>query len=446
MFPHSFCFELRPDTETETNGIKRKLRNLKRIDGCSAFISFITIFVTLGVTFSCFEKGDITFVEDRRIWVNQSKIDQEMFEIDTGVPACQVKHLSTSDFAMDTGYSYIRGGVEKWTFPLFNQYLFLLWIFTVSCFFQGMRYYWNDAEQYTTNVERPSSEPPEEEHVSIFKTYIWNEESRYIPRGPDIGRWVEYAWTSPLQIVIVAVNVGIDSRETLFCIIMLQTLLIYQGYCIELFIDKIWHNKYKEQILQWINKHTPDSDQRMHIRNGTQTTFKTSTVANHPYQDIKIVFQSTRRERETETLVMLTLNFAVWGVHFAVWFKLVNSYMYSISELDTCYSRAPPAFVPWLLGVQFFCFTCFGVVQFIQWMKLKYDTEILHIFNCCWDNTYSAIPDTAMTLQDLSSKLKRERDTLWLDTTFYYSILSVTAKLALDVIYLSGSLALYSCF
>lgn len=440
--PHALYFEMKPDGESDLKGVRRKLRNLKRIDGCSAFISLITIVVTFGVTISCFEKGNLTLYEDRRIWINQSKTEQGMFKISTGVPGCQVKSLPSNEFAMEAEYSYIRGGVDQWESPLFNQYLFLLWIFTVSCFFQSMRCYWNDAEKYEVHDDDSVTTHIEEEPASIFKTFIWNEETHYIPRGPDLGRWVEYASTSPLQVIIVAVNVGIESRQTLFCIIMVQTLLIYQGYCIELYIDKIWHNKYKEQILKWITTREPKTT----IRNGTASLQKRDPASTHAYDAIRIVYQSKRRERDTETTTLLTLNFAVWGSHFTLWFTLVSEYLHSVSELDTCYSRGPPSFVPWLLGVQFFCFTCFGFAQFLQWMQLKYEIKILDVFNHCWNHEYSIIPDPNISLEQLSTKLKIQRDIIWLDATFYYSVLSVTAKLTLDVIFLSGSLALYSCF
>lgn len=56
----------------------------------------------------------------------------------------------------------------------------------------------------------------------------------YTPRsGPDLGRWVEYMLTSPLQIVIVALSFHFRERAVLLCLGTMQAVLVVMGYSIE---------------------------------------------------------------------------------------------------------------------------------------------------------------------------------------------------------------------
>ena len=55
--------------------------------------------------------------------------------------------------------------------------------------------------------------------------------------GPDLSRWLEYALTSPLQIIIVAISFHIRDASQLLTLGLLQALLVIMGYAIEREID-----------------------------------------------------------------------------------------------------------------------------------------------------------------------------------------------------------------
>lgn len=51
--------------------------------------------------------------------------------------------------------------------------------------------------------------------------------------GADIGRWVEYMLTSPLQVVLVAIAYHIRDDSQLWSLAFMQAMLVLMGYCIE---------------------------------------------------------------------------------------------------------------------------------------------------------------------------------------------------------------------
>lgn len=55
----------------------------------------------------------------------------------------------------------------------------------------------------------------------------------YEPDGPDLGRWLEYTVSSPLQVVIVAAAFHTREAATLIVIGLLQATLTWTGYSIE---------------------------------------------------------------------------------------------------------------------------------------------------------------------------------------------------------------------
>jgi len=55
----------------------------------------------------------------------------------------------------------------------------------------------------------------------------------YNPKGPSVGRWFEYALTSPLMLIVVALSFHIREQSTLYCLGALQILLVAVGFSIE---------------------------------------------------------------------------------------------------------------------------------------------------------------------------------------------------------------------
>ena len=63
---------------------------------------------------------------------------------------------------------------------------------------------------------------------------------RYDPSaGPDLGRWLEYMLTSPLQVVIVALSFHLREAAVLWCLGAMQAVLVVMGYSIEREIEAL---------------------------------------------------------------------------------------------------------------------------------------------------------------------------------------------------------------
>jgi hypothetical protein len=81
-----------------------------------------------------------------------------------------------------------------------------------------------------------------------FCFQVYRSTSSYNPKGPSAGRWVEYAVTSPLMVILVALSFHIREQSTLLCLAGLQALLVSIGFGIEreiqLFFDQLFFDRY----------------------------------------------------------------------------------------------------------------------------------------------------------------------------------------------------------
>lgn len=72
---------------------------------------------------------------------------------------------------------------------------------------------------------------------------------KYDPKaGPDLSRWLEYALTSPWQVIIVAISFHIREAPLLLMLGLLQALLVLMGYAIEREIDTWTRHKIKSEL------------------------------------------------------------------------------------------------------------------------------------------------------------------------------------------------------
>lgn len=81
-----------------------------------------------------------------------------------------------------------------------------------------------------------------------FCFQVYRSTPSYNPIGPSAGRWVEYAVTSPLMVILVALSFHIREQSTLLCLAGLQALLVSIGFGIEreieLFFDQLLNGNY----------------------------------------------------------------------------------------------------------------------------------------------------------------------------------------------------------
>jgi len=227
---------------------------------------------------------------------------------------------------------------------------------------------------------------------ALFQTYRYvyaydySDIFRYRPEsGPDFWRWVEYALTSPLQIVLI--SSAFNARDNNFMLMLagLQFALVLFGYSLELAIQDIISMKTKPE--------------KIDLDDAPPNTLAQS----------KIVFA--------------TYLIGTWILHYIIWSILFTKFALTSQTVSDCnltmekYETPPP--ILFILISQFTTFTAFGVVLSAQGLWVI----------CVSESTLS--PDHVKWL--------------WLRVTWIYSWLSVTAKLFLEY-GMVGTLASFSLF
>jgi hypothetical protein len=72
----------------------------------------------------------------------------------------------------------------------------------------------------------------------------WKYDKTYKPeKGPDFSRWLEYFFTSPLQIIIVSISFGFATLDSLLGQCGMQAALVLLGYDIEQQVKKIYKRR-----------------------------------------------------------------------------------------------------------------------------------------------------------------------------------------------------------
>ena len=185
-----------------------------------------------------------------------------------------------------------------------------MWIFVISAAFQIARVLlWVPRGNQQANTE------------GVFGVF-----SQYRPyAGPDFWRWIEYALTSPLQIVIVASSFTVSDRSLLLALGTLQGALTLVGISIE--------TELQEVCLQRID-------------------------------DAKGV---DKRRQKSHVLKVLVLLWSAWAIHGAIWFMLFERLARQKNNLYECgYEQRMPRVVDFIVFSQFMLFSVFGVVPCIQ--------------------------------------------------------------------------------
>ena len=188
----------------------------------------------------------------------------------------------------------------------------LVWVFTVSVVFQLARVW----------LFVPKGNIAVNNRALLF--------TQYRPyAGPEFWRWVEYAMTAPLQIVIVASTFSISDRAQLLSLGALQGALCLLGFPIELQLRKV-------------AKH------RLKIARGKDS--------------------SRRRGHEVKLVVLL---WSAWALHGIIWFVLLERFQRQKDNLVDCkYGKKMPGAVNFIVYAECFLFTLFGVVPTAQMISI----------------------------------------------------------------------------
>jgi len=193
---------------------------------------------------------------------------------------------------------------------------------------------------------------------------------QYVPGGgPDFWRWVEYAVTSPLQIIIIAGSFYMRETVMLTLIAVVQGALMLLGYVIELEIQGL-------------------------------NTIKVVASYHHVTEQRK-----THPRTFTATCRLLFLLLCAYVCHGVVWGVLIMKFQMMVSASSDCRnpSKMPPE-IAILIALECFLFSVFGVVISVQALKV--------------------------ILADTLTEEAVERQ--WISVSAWYSGLSVSAKLTLE--------------
>jgi hypothetical protein len=221
----------------------------------------------------------------------------------------------------------------------------------------------------------------------LFQSWrCWCFNGTYKPeKGPDFSRWLEYFFTSPLQITIVSISFGFATLDSLLGQCGMQAALVLLGYDIEQQVKKI----YKRRNLKQENKYDAKT-----ARNGTAR-----------------FHHVLRWARITDLRIFVYLGFS-WLLHIGIWgipgvrsHGISGKYEHMRKQLETCSvvgAKIPDA-VTAIYGLQLGLFTIFGVV-------------------CTWQVCMALVGRGIVDTQKQ-----------WRTVSLIYSCLSITAKTALEV-------------
>ena len=240
----------------------------------------------------------------------------------------------------------------------------------------------------------------------------------YDPEAPDSSRWTEYVLTSPVQVFLVAVSVGMRQGDVLWLLMACQALLILLGLLIETCV-----------FLQTLPETSAASTA------GVSRRFQSPLAPYRPVQaapymlvhalDLRIGCPASPPS-SPPAVFQLSWGY-VFGLvgtgfwwHSMIWKVLIVAFVRAEQQFDDCHVEEVPPWIRWLLYVQLSLFTLFGVVQ--AWMVYAVRRE---------------------QRSEQRSDKGREPDyrCTWQTGTLLYSVLSVTAKLALDVLFIAGTAA-----
>jgi len=187
--------------------------------------------------------------------------------------------------------------------------------------------------------------------------------------GPDAWRWLEYALTAPLQIIIIASALFQRDLHFLLIIANLQCALVVLGYLLELKLAIICDIKCVQ------------NDGKMRAYQDDTDTFAYAVIK------VWLIFIATCM------------------FHVSIWWAVINKFLDAPPTFTTCtHDNGPPPWLEFILYGQCACFSLFGLVM------------LVHILIVC--------------LAEFNDKTDVEWT--WKVVTWMYSIISVVAKLLLE--------------
>jgi len=261
---------------------------------------------------------------------------------------------------------FYRGATYNMVAGEYDPLLALIWVFACSTVFQAARVWLfvHQGDRAKNNEARFFSE---------YRPYA----------GPDFWRWVEYALTAPLQVVLIASSFTIDDKSMLLLLGGLQGALMLLGYVIELQIEKVCKGRRKPAGLQ-------------------------------------------RKRHHTAKLVYLLVS--AWALHAVVWYVLVERFDRQSNNISACgYVEKMPDIVNFIVYGQFVLFSLFGLTQTVQVVLA------LRLPRSSSSSSTALYTIAGGENENLLDKEHTDDDTArWASISTAYGVLSVVSKTTLE--------------
>ena len=185
---------------------------------------------------------------------------------------------------------------------------------------------------------------------SAMETYEENED-KYYPLKPDFWRWLEYALTSPFQILLISTSVIMGERSQLLALMGLQAGLVMLGFVNEKRIDKFYKRGIKIFGQQYYNENKTSKE----ICNEKEIQFRP-------------------RNKVYKLVILMTLSWLLFAI---IWFIIVSRFHRQVSLNSDCMFEDKMPWAVWFIVVgQGVLFALFGVVQTWQVARMFGDSSV----------------------------------------------------------------------
>ena len=195
---------------------------LKLIDGISAAITF-GMLVYVVVQGYLTKKANICYYKTQTIWStsHEQSFTNAVTNYNTAIEnKCTNKNDRVFSIKNEWNDVHYTGTYVNIADSCYNPFDLLAFVFLFAFLFQF--------------------------HRSLYYHQRLSFLAYYPEDGPCIVRWLEYAITSPLEIILIASSFFISDVSLLYTLACLQGTLIWLGYLIELLLEKIieYNGKY----------------------------------------------------------------------------------------------------------------------------------------------------------------------------------------------------------
>jgi len=357
--------------QTFLNSVKKAVKKAKNaplnltLERISVFCSFVCLCVSFGFyTSKNFDNLRVRLSRETLIFSNGTAVEDGMRLLHaTWNKDCGANYpmlLQTPTWQDDETGIVMHSSVyatDIYIFPL----AFI--VFTTSILFQGWRCW-----QYDQGEGRS-------------KNRLYNPQ-----KGPEFSRWLEYFFTSPVQILIVSSSFGFATVDSLLGQSGMQAALVLLGYNIEQQIKKIYKRK----------------------------TGKKQDKKPSKFEHMLAGFVADIR-LWVYLFFAWTLHVAIWGIPGVTGFGIGGKYNLLQKQLEACVHPTQKIndAVTWIYWLQYVFFTLFGIVCsfHVFWAKFSFNSN---------------------DLRDDQTQIEQLTKDQWKSISCLYGILSVSAKTALE--------------